>query len=49
MKRKEHKLLAKRISSTWQGLPDNDLAAMNVYIYRITAEIPIYTEDYLEV
>ncbi|WGK69455.1 hypothetical protein P0082_00945 [Candidatus Haliotispira prima] len=44
----KHKLIAKRISSTWEQLPDNILADMNVYIYRVSAELPIYQEDYLE-
>lgn len=44
----KHELIAKRISTTWDALPDNDLADMNVYMYRVNASIPIYTEDYME-
>ena len=44
----KHELIAKKIYTTWEALPDNKLADMNVYIYRINANIAIYIEDYLE-
>ena len=44
----KHELIAKRISTSWDALPDSDLAELNVYMYRINASIPIYTEDYRE-
>ena len=44
----KNELISKRINTSWDALPDNDLANINVYIYRVNASIPIYTEDYME-
>lgn len=44
----KHELIAKRINTTWDALPDSALAYINVYMYRVNASIPIYMEDYME-
>lgn len=41
-------LLAKRVKSHWQALEDSHLASLNVYLWLITLEIPIYFEDYIK-